>query len=364
MLKYSRSALGFLNHQYQSVLKRCLLGSMLVISSSFLLSSGTANAADIEQDLIALAPNDAPVAQEVTVSMNNRLFRTIGNHLLEDSLGKKHGMNSGDPINQMSLFADGYYGESKLSRRGNHYGFNTDAMGFIVGMDKQINKNMKAGIGYQHDQTDVKAFHRKTDVDSNTGFVFAEYQPSPWFVNGIASYGRSSYREKKHAFDDTFKAKYHADVYAMQAMTGYEYIHKYVDMTPQIGMRYNYIKRHGYNDGAEQQVSGKDMDIWTGVAGVTLSKDLYGYNCMRFRPEIYAGITYDMESDRDNATVNFINGGGYTVNGKRLDRMGYEVGAGLNAEMTEHLSASLNYLGGFRDKYQNHTGLIGLKYTF
>lgn len=362
MLKYSRSALGFLNHQYRNVLKKCLLSCAFVLSSAFLCK--VANAADIASELATLAPNNAPVAQEVTVSMNDRLFRTINNYLLDDSLGNKKGKNSGDYMKGMSFFADGYYGESKLNRRGKNYGFNTEGMGFIVGMDKQMTKDIKAGIGYQYDKTDVKGFHRKTDVDTNTGFIFAEYQPNQWFVNGVASYGRSSYREKKHAFDNTFKAKYHADLYAMQAMTGYEYITKYIDITPQMGMRYHYIKRHGYQDGAEQQVSGKDMDIWTGVAGLRFSKDMYGYNCMRFRPEMYAGITYDMESDRDSATVRFLDGGGYTVDGKRLDRMGYEVGAGLTAEVTERLSASLNYLGGFRDKYQNHTGLLGLKYTF
>ncbi|MBR2137296.1 MAG: autotransporter outer membrane beta-barrel domain-containing protein [Alphaproteobacteria bacterium] len=58
------------------------------------------------------------------------------------------------------------------------------------------------------------------------------------------------------------------------------------------------------------------------------------------------------------------NGASYTVHGKRLPRFGVEFNAGLTAELTDRLSANVNYLGAYRDDYQDHTGLIGLKYIF
>ena len=154
-------------------------------------------------------------------------------------------------------------------------------------------------------------------------------------------------------------------MYGLQGLMGYEHIGQYATFTPQAGLRYSYIKRHGYNDNAGQDVGGKDMDFFTGVLGFKLGKDLYyNMNCNVMRPEIYAGITYDFVSDRDNAIVNLGNGSSYAINGKRLDRMGYDVGAGITTEITDNWSGNISYLANFRNHYQNHSGLLSLSYAF
>ena len=231
-------------------------------------------------------------------------------------------------------------------------------------IDKKLTSAVKVGVGYQFDNSDVDGFRRDVDVDTNTAFVYTEYKPSKWFVNGVASRNWSTFKEKKKALGETFKAKYHADTYALQGLTGYEFITEYGDITPMGGLRYNHIRRHGYKDTATQVVSGKDIDVLTAVAGVKIAKDGYGIGCHLFRPEAYVGVTYDLVSDRDNAVVNLANGASYTVYGKRLNRFGVEAGVGLTAELTDKLSANINYMGGFRKDYQNHTGMIGLKYAF
>ena len=107
------------------------------------------------------------------------------------------------------------------------------------------------------------------------------------------------------------------------------------------------------------------MDFFTGVLGFKLGKDLYyNMNCNVMRPEIYLGITYDFVSDRDNAIVNLGNGSSYAINGKRLDRMGYEMGAGVTAELNDKWTGSLSYLGDLRNHYQNHSGMLTLSYAF
>ena len=106
------------------------------------------------------------------------------------------------------------------------------------------------------------------------------------------------------------------------------------------------------------------MSVMTAVASAKFSKDMYGYDCQYMRPEAYFAVTYDLVSDRDNAVVSLTNGSGYVVRGKRLNRLGVEVGAGITAEITKHFDINVKYVGAFKNDYQNHTGYIGIRYKF
>ena len=225
----------------------------------------------------------------------------------------------------------------------------------IAGFDKKLNKSVKLGGGFQYDANDVDGFRRDIDVNTLSGFVYGEYRPSKWFVSGVASYGKSDYDEEKYALGRNIKDKYSAEIYSLQALTGYDF--KYV--TPEVGARYYRIKRHGYEDNIGQSVSGKDLDLFRGVFGLRTS-----YEFGMFKPELYAGITYDFVSDEDNAIVSLPNGSSYMVDGKRLNRFGTEFSANVTARLNDHTSVGLGYDGKFRNHYQDNSGLINVKYEF
>ena len=351
MLKYTKSASGLLKRQYGSVLKKCMLNALALTVALPVYAADNPT-----------APSNAPVTQVVTTNMNNHLFAAVNNQLRGSSLGRKSGMSVDNMWHGMSVWADTYYGYTKLDNRPDTYGFDIDGMGGIIGMEKQLSSHVKMGAGYQYDAADISGHKRKTKAKSNTGFIYAEYQPNAMFLNGIIAYGQSTYRDKNHAPAETIRGKYHADMFSMQTLTGYKYAWHAMDITPQMGLRYNYIKRHGYKDGADQYVSGKNMDIFTGIAGLAISKDLYWHECLKFRPELYGGLSYDFVSNRDNAIVNVAGGEDYVVKGKRLNRMGFQVGAGITSELTEQLLMNVSYLGNFRQDFYDNSGLIGLSY--
>lgn len=353
MLKYTKSALGFLRRQYSSVLLKCT-----VLNLAVAIAAIPAKAADNPA-----MPSNAPVTQVVTTNMNNHLFGAINKQLRGSDLG--HIIKT--PVNNMwhgmTVWTDTYYGYTKLDNRPDTHGFDIDGMGGIVGIEKQMTAHMKMGAGYQYDAADIDGHKRKNKARSNTGFIYAEYQPNAMFLNGMIAYGQSTYRDKNHAPVKTIRGKYHADMLSMQTLTGYKYSWSQIDLTPQMGLRYNYIKRHGYKDGADQYVSGKNMDIFTGLLGVNISKDLYWHECLKFRPELYGGLSYDFVSNRDNAIVNVAGGENYVVKGKRLNRMGFQIGAGVTSELTEKLTMNLSYLGNFRQDFYDNSGLLGLSYA-
>ncbi|MBR6355756.1 MAG: autotransporter outer membrane beta-barrel domain-containing protein [Alphaproteobacteria bacterium] len=179
-----------------------------------------------------------------------------------------------------------------------------------------------------------------------------------WYVSGVAAYGRSDYDEKKYVGASTVKAHYKADLYAVQGLTGYDFITRYAEVSPNVGLRYNYIKSHGYEDSVNQSVSGDNSDVLTGVAGVKIAKNYGG-----FRPSAYVNFTYDMVSDRDSVKVRLPNGSGYTINGKRLKQFGTEAGAALEYNSGAWtFTANYDYTG--RKHFNSHLGMLTVKYSF
>lgn len=168
--------------------------------------------------------------------------------------------------------------------------------GVISGGDKKLDNHVKVGVGFQYNDSDIDGFRRELEVDTLTGFIYGEYRPSDWFINGAFSYGRSDYKEKKYAFGKKFENKYDADTYSMQVLTGYEF--KYV--TPEVGARYYHIKRYGYEDGMGQKVSVSNMDSLRGVLGLSSSHE-FGI----FIPEVIEQY-YDQSSHLANMSQLFL----------------------------------------------------------
>ena len=274
--------------------------------------------------------------------------------------GYTYGLSSGDMINPAAIWLNAYKGKSELEKHENIQGFKTDRNGMLAAVEKRFNSAFKAGLGYQFERNEIEALKRKTDVDTNRGFVYAEYQPSNFFINGALSYSVSKYKEKKKIIDQQLAASYNASTFAVQTTVGYE--GRY--FTPETGIRYYSIKRDEYTDDAKQKVEAGSMNVLRGVAGVRAGFDVNSGYRRILRPEIYAGVSYDIVSDSDEATVTLPTGETYKVHGESLDKFGVEAGAGITADITSRFSLKAQYLGTFRKNYSSHTGMFGLKYQF
>ena len=315
---------------------------------------------------IALAPEAAPMVQQNSVETTNQVFGAVSTRLTGGSISTGgEGMSSGDNIfERASLWVQGLFNKSKLDDTASAKGYDADSNGIAMGAEKHINDNTKVGLGYAYTKTDIDGFMRSTDVDTHTAFVYGEYKPSNWYVNGIASYSWSDYDENKNVAGHNEKASYDVDSYGLQAMTGYDMQMKHFGLTPEVGLRYVHISQDGYTDSTGQKVSGSDSDILTGVIGAKVSKKFALENGMNLKPEARIAATYDLMNDDTNSVVTLANGSAYTVEGEALDRFGMEFGAGVTAEVNDNVEFALGYEGKFREDYQDHTGLVNLKYKF
>ena len=316
--------------------------------------------------LTAVAPEVAPMVQKTQVETSNQVFGAVGTRLSGGSVstGGK-GMASGDSMfERAAMWVQGMFNKSKLDDTSKAKGFDADSSGVAFGFEKFVTDNIKAGIGYAYTKTDIDGFMRDTDVDTHTAIVYGEYKPSNWYVNGIATYGWSDYSEKKNVAGVNVKADYDVETLGLQAMTGYDMNVNGLGVTPEAGLRYVHIKQDSYKDSADQRVSANDSDILTGVIGAKVSKDFELSNGMTIKPEARVAATYDLMNDDVNSVVTLANGSAYAVEGEALDRFGMEFGAGVTAEVNDNVELSLGYEGKFRQDYQDHTGLLNVKYKF
>ena len=316
--------------------------------------------------LTAVAPEVAPMVQHTQTETANQVFGAVGTRLTGGSVSTGgEGMSSGDNIfERAAMWVQGLFNKSKLDDTSKSYGFDADSNGIAMGAEKYVTEDTKVGLGYAYTNTDIDGFKRDTDVDTHTAFVYGEYKPSNWYVNGIASYGWSDYDESKNVAGINVKSDYDAETFGLQAMTGYDMQVKGFGLTPEMGLRYVHISQDGYKDSADQRVSANDSDILTGVIGAKVSKTWTLENGMNIKPEARIAATYDLMNDDTNSVVTLANGSAYSVEGEALDRFGMEFGAGLTAEINDNVELSLGYEGKFREDYQDHTGLLNAKYKF
>ena len=316
--------------------------------------------------LTAVAPEVAPMVQKTQTETANQVFGAVSTRLTGGSISTGgEGMSSGDNIfERAAMWVQGMFNKSKLDDTSKAKGFDADSAGVAFGAEKFVTDDTKVGIGYAYTNTDIDGFMRSTDVDTHTAILYGEYKPSNWYINGIATYGWSDYSEDKSVAGVGVKADYDVETFGLQAMTGYDMQVKGLGFTPEVGLRYVHIKQDAYKDSADQKVSGNDSDILTGVIGAKVSKSWELSNGMLIKPEARIAATYDLFNDDVNSVVTLANGSAYAVEGEALDRFGMEFGVGVTAEVNDNVELSLGYEGKFRQDYQDHTGLVNLKYKF
>jgi len=301
-----------------------------------------------------LAPTTSQEVMGVAQGVNNILSNIAGVRMSAVNKGR----SGGAAFTGGAVWAQGLYNHTKQDSNSATDGFKADTTGVAFGIDGKVNENLMFGIGYGYSDTDSDAGSRDIDVDGHNFFVYSEYKPSNWYVNGMLNYGFGKYTEKKAPAGIALKSKYDVNTYAANVMTGYDFTN---GLTPEAGLRYLLADQESYTDGV-QHVKAKNNDVLTGVVGVKYHRD-YTANKWSFKPNLRLAATYDMMSDDSEAMINVIGGGSYQITGERLHRFGVETGVGLEASVGKW-NLSLNYDGGFRKDYQSHTGMLRAKYNF
>lgn len=327
------------------------------IVESVALGIQSSNASDRQAALdavTALSTEAAPVIAQTQTDTATQVYAAVGSRF-ELTNSQEPGSN---------LWVQGLFSTGDYDDNGTAKGYDTDSNGIAFGLDSAVTDSVKVGVGFAYTDTDIDGFLRDTDVESKTAFIYGQYKPSNWYVNGIMSYGWSSYDESKHVAGFNVGADYDVETFGLQAMTGYDFEVAGINVTPEAGLRYFRISQDGYTDAAGSTVGSEDNDVLTAVVGAKVNKAWEVSPSVVIKPQARLAMTYDLVDADNNSVITLANGATYRVEGETMDRFGAEVDVGVAAEVTDNFEFALTYSGNFRGDFQNHAGLINAKYKF
>ena len=322
------------------------------------------NKADVAKALEMVDKMSSDLSNAVTssaVANNAQVLAAVGSRFTGGSVAtSQQGMASGDSwLEKGAAWVQGLFNKSKLDTAN---GFEANSEGIAFGFEKLVHGgDTKVGVGYAYTQSDIDADSRDVDGDTHTLMVYGEYKPADWFVNAVLSYSFTDYDETS----SVKSASYDVNSYGLQVMGGFERVLEGgAVVTPSAGLRFLHVDADSYTDSLGSRIDSDTSDIVTAVVGAKVAKTWELENGKVLRPEVRAALTYDLTEAEDTSVVSLANGSSYAVEGENLDRLGFEFGAGVSADINDNWEVSVGYEGRFREDYQDHTGMLNAKYKF
>lgn len=315
----------------------------------------------------AVAPEVAPAKQVVHTAVLNEVFGALQHRMADASaaspamyaLGDAKDYNTAD-TKHFSVWTQGLLNKSHKEATSDAHAFTGRSTGIAAGADMKVGESGLVGLGYAYTHTNVSSTGRHDRILGDNFFLYGQYRPSAFYVQGSLAYGDSKYEESKSLPGMTLDADYHVQHYAMQGRVGYDVTDWF---SPNMGLRYTRLHQEGYTDGA-QNVSADNSNYFTGMLGADFQTQQRLSQHVCLLPHLYTGVSYDLKSDDNNSRVTLPNATGYNVTGERLHRLAFEVGAGVTARLYHSVEMSLGYEGSFRQDYNSHTGTLKLRYLF
>ena len=302
--------------------------------------------------LTNLAPTDSQFRLQTAKEAQNLIGRQIAMRLDRDCPSCK------EPFRQTAMWMQALGGYAKQDNRFEAAGFSSYTGGFAIGYDGNVNCDTVVGFGYANTNTDGESHGRDMDVSAHNLFAYGKYQPSEWYLRGAFNYGAAKYDEKSDVAGHNVSAKYDVHYTGLEAAVGYDMAS---GLTPEFGLRTTYLMPDDYEDSVGQKVNNKDIFAVT-AAALLKYRTSFELNGQTVRPNVYAGLTYDLTDDGTDTAVN-IGGVNYDIIGKRLPRLGGEAGMALEISH-DNMDFSVGYDLGYKEDYISHTGMIKFRYNF
>ncbi len=329
-----------------------LLNDLSVLIQSNLAIGTDVARANIEDAVIAINPETAPVSRSVGMGLQNVLNSIIADRLSLVPMGR----NGGDiNLTSSGIWAQGLYNKSKLNDA-----FNAYTRGVSMGIDGMFGEALTLGIGYMFGHSSIGADARNSNVDSHSFFVYGQYKPANWYMNAIINYTMSDYSENGSALGINVTSDYDMDAFGANVAMGYDF---FGGITPEVSLRYMYLDSVRYTNSLGITNKIDRSDYLTAAIGTRYGFDVLLNNGWILRPGIRYAVKYDLISDDNRALVSMPGVDAYVINGNDLSRIANELGVSIGM-MYGALDISLNYDIEARADYTSQTGRLKFRYEF
>ncbi len=350
------------------------------------------NAQVVQNTLESLSPiQDSSTNQAVTQSINNT-YLVVGGRLGQLRQGptrffitaaQQDIYSAGDSDNRAGSWIQVFGTSIDQERRDNVAGFDGWNAGFSFGFDRQVDEDLRAGVGFSYTYTDLesKSFTKnESDIQTYQGMIYGSYQISrEIYWDMIGSIGYHKVNTKRNIFIPatagssavTLRADgdYNAWQYGAWSEVGYEWVWDRIFITPHINLRYSHTS---YDSFTERNAGALGLDVnYSDVDELVLGGGLYlGYYIetetkAAVIPNVTVQAYHDFINDSGQSTSNFLGGGTVIATpGVEPASTSGRIGAGLDLACQDSWYLSLNYDLQFKSDYTAHGGWLRFRYEW
>ncbi|MDB5991387.1 MAG: putative hemagglutinin-related autotransporter protein [Herbaspirillum sp.] len=270
---------GLLNYNVTSNLDPALNNLRNAMLGS--LSQGSAATANQIGKQLAPTQPTAAAAAPTTDALN-----VVGGHVdaLRVAQAGGSGVATGEGAPQTGVWSQVYGGHAGQSQIGQVDGYNANYGGLLIGADKALNDNWRAGGVFTYSNTAVNSTGDTTGdtarINSYGLIGYASYTGSPWYVNLSGAVMDQQYDTTRQVnfqgFSGTANGQFSGRQYVARAEAGYPLALGGVTLTPLASLTYSYQNQGSYTEsggnGAALAVDAAHADSVKSGLGAKLEK--------------------------------------------------------------------------------------------
>lgn len=249
-------------------------------------------------------------------------------------------------------------------------GFDADTWGISVGIDGNVAENVRVGLAYMYQDAKIDengaGANADTDITGNGIVGYMSYTPDPYFLNTALSYTWNSYSGKRFTGLGTNTSDYDGAQVAARAELGRVFKEGSFDLTPSVGLRYNYVSQDAYTETGllALHVDERNETSVRGTLGLNAKYNMELSGGGKLIPEASVSLINEFADPSGALAGNVVGGGAFVTNQTARDDLSYGVGAGLTYKATDSLSVGIHYQGEFQSDYSQNAGEFNIRLAF
>lgn len=289
------------------------------------------------------------------------------------------GIAAGNISNGLRAWAQVFGQTGEQDNRDSVDGYDIDTYGFAVGLDTQaLADQMVLGLAFSYADSDVdsdNANRTKTEIDTYQITLYGTYDlDEATYISGQLGYAfgdNSTHREDiggVAAIDADGDFDSNQFIARLEAGRAYE-VGAITTLTPKLLVNYNYYDADSYREtgagGAGLNVDQDTNHILEIGAGVDADWMFQQADGSYVKPQVRAGVRYDLADDEIEATNRLIGGGNaFKTEGFDPQQFALDLGAGVTYFSTTNWELTANYDFEYKEDYNSHAGFLRAAYKF
>lgn len=243
------------------------------------------------------------------------------------------------PEQRSNWWGKGFGSLGRQDDANNMSGYQTEAIGLMLGYDVPLNNDTRVGLGggWANSYIDGNHSDNHTIVNSYQVTGYVNYAPGPWFVQGALTGGIDRYDGSRHieipGVSRTASSDFTGQQYTGLVTVGRHFYLNQVTVTPIASLQASHIHVGSYTEDhagdANLRVDSQDYNFVQSSLGVKAERVIQSGKGT-YSPEAHAKWLHDFNSTTMEQNAVFTGGGtSFKAQGIKQDRELYNVGAGV-----------------------------------